>query len=699
LTPVIEDRNNKGKMRKPGYSIKQLIIIGLTICLSAAVLDVSIGIITTEARFLLFRSVLLPIAVTAGVSFILFIALWFLIGARVVKRFGFDETAAALSLGVFIGVTILLISINYTDFNTPGTSFWPELLVFLLISLFALLVTYYAAKRIDMSQKGGLVGSMLSLLMPLLLTEIMIIIWLNKHGTYTVYDLSLWFFAVALLIVGLFILFVKSKFDTIIPLCVLMFAALVVCPIIFITTKDKYEPPPNNFKASSDHKIKRVILISIDTLRDDVLSSYGSKQVSTPNIDSIAADGALFKNAFSAAPWTLPSFASIMTGVSPTVHKTFTAQSKLPDKFITIAEYLRDAGYYTAAIGDNFFLHPEFNMDQGFLEYNFFPKRQTIINSFGATLINAFFPKQLIFYASTAELTDLSIDWLEKNRDKDFFLWVHYYDPHIPYSPPRQYISKDAVPDAYIGYELKSAGPIRDGHFAPSASQRKWIKELYNAEVRYVDDNLGRLLDRMKELNLYNNSLVILTSDHGEEFWDHDGFEHGHTLYNELLHVPLIVKLPGAHSKKTVEEKVTTQSLMATVIGLTGIKNKNEDITAESLVPLLKDDPNSFIDRPLISSGLLYYENREGVIFDGMKYIENLVTGTGELYNLNYDPGEQNPLPLGSNVSKASQAKGILSNNDQESEKLIEQLGVSATGKVNLDEEKKEKLKALNYIQ
>jgi Sulfatase len=293
-------------MEKSGFSVRQLMIIGLAICLSTAILDVSIGIITTGARFLLFRSVLLPIEVTAGVSFILFIVSWLLVGARVVKRFGFDETAAALSLGVSIGVTILLISINYIDFYAHIQDYWLELLVFILISIFAFVVTYYAAKRISMSQKGGLVGSILSLLLPLLLTEIMILIWLNKHGTYTVYDLSLWFFSIALLMLGLFIVFVKSRFNTIIPLCVLMFAALVVCPVVFVITKEKYEPPANNFKASSNHKIKHVILISIDTLRSDVLSSYGSKEVSTPNIDSIASDGTLFKNAFSAAPWTLP---------------------------------------------------------------------------------------------------------------------------------------------------------------------------------------------------------------------------------------------------------------------------------------------------------------------------------------------------------------------------------------------------------
>jgi hypothetical protein len=127
-------------MEKSGFSARQLVTIGLTVCLSTAILDVSIGIITTEARFLLFRSVLLPIAVTAGVSFIFFIALWLLIGARAVKRFGFDETAAALSLGVFIAVIILLISINYADFNAHIQDYWLELLIFILVSIFAMIV-------------------------------------------------------------------------------------------------------------------------------------------------------------------------------------------------------------------------------------------------------------------------------------------------------------------------------------------------------------------------------------------------------------------------------------------------------------------------------------------------------------------------------------------------------------------------------
>jgi arylsulfatase A-like enzyme len=527
----------------------------------------------------------------------------------------------------------------------------------------------------------------------------MIMIWLNKHSEITVYDLSLGFFSIILLTLGLFFLLVRTGFNTAIPLSVLMVLAIVAGPVFFVMTIKTYEPTSSGFKASSDHKVRHVILVTIDTLRADALSGYGSTRISTPNIDGLAKDGTLFKNAYSAAPWTLPSFSSMMTGVSPTVHKTFAIDSVLPEKFKTLAEYLRDSGYYTAAIGDNFFLHPEFNMDQGFIEYNFYPRRQMVVDSFGATLIKNTFPRAMNPYASTGELTDMAIDWIGKNRDSDFFLWVHYYDPHLPYTPPREYISKDAVPDGFIGYKLESASAVRDGHFAPNASQRKWIKELYDAEVRYVDANVGRLLDAFKENSLYKSSLIILTSDHGEEFWEHGGFEHGHTLYNELIHVPLIVKLPGRHTEKIVEQEVTTQSLMPTVLDIVRIPNESAPATADSLAPLLNESPSSYADEPLVSTGLLYYENREGVIFGGNKYIQSLVTGRGELYDLRADPGELNPLALSMNRLTTEQAKNILDNHDRESETLTKELGVTNTEKAALDKEKIEKLKALNYIQ
>ena len=134
-------------MRQSDYTTIRIIITALAISLSVAVIDASIGIIITEAKFIKFRSILLPIAVTAGFSFLLLLALWSLLGDRMVKRFGLQRVPAAISLGVFIGVTELLISINYYDFNTAGTSYSTELIVFLIISIFALLITYYTAKK------------------------------------------------------------------------------------------------------------------------------------------------------------------------------------------------------------------------------------------------------------------------------------------------------------------------------------------------------------------------------------------------------------------------------------------------------------------------------------------------------------------------------------------------------------------------
>lgn len=322
-----------------------------------------------------------------------------------------------------------------------------------------------------------------------------------------------------------------------------------------------------------------------------------------------------------------------------------------------------------------------------------------VVDSFAEIVINTAFPGRLNNYASTSELTDLAATWIEENRDSDFFLWVHYYDPHIPYTPPREYIAKDAVPDGSIGYAFTDPGKIRSGNFAPNAAQRKWIKELYDAEVRYVDDNIGRLLDSFKENSLYKSSLIILTSDHGEEFWDHGGYEHGHTLYNELLHVPFILKLPGSHRAQVVDNDVTTQSLMATVLDITKIRKDSGTPTAESLAPLIMDTPALYSGKPLFSTGLLYYENREAVIFDGNKYVESLVTGESELYDLKTDPREQRPLGLSPNRFKTDQAKNILNSHNRDSEAVSKELGVSYTEKAALDKEKTEKLKALNYIQ
>ena len=456
---------------------KTVLLTGLTLALMTGFIDVAIGTITTNSQFIMFRSVLLPLSVTTGFFFVVFLALWFLAFSHLAKLLKLEPIPSAIALGMLLATLIFLVSINYTGFNQtqsipPGT-----LLTFIAIALIAMIVSYYTSKKIGSTKLGAQIGSTLSLLLPLILIEAVLVIWLSKNSKITGYNLSIGFFLVVLLTIGAFTAVFKSKADTFIPLSILALILLIVPPLGFVLTEKNYEPSTNNFTESS-HEIKHVILITIDTLRTDVLSSYGSEEIETLNIDKLSSDGTRFVNAYSSAPWTLPSFASIMTGLPPSVHRTVRGDSMMPDKLNTIAEYMRDSGYYTEAIVSNFFLHPEYNMDQGFLEYTAYPKRQIFINSFGTRLITSVSSRKFLENISTSGLTDLSIEWIEANRNKDFFLWVHYYDPHIPYEPPLEYISQKAPSNSRIGNELRSARDIRGGQFVPTKEEKARIKEL-----------------------------------------------------------------------------------------------------------------------------------------------------------------------------------------------------------------------------
>lgn len=686
-------------MEQAARSDKNVPIAALSLAIIFSILDVSIGIEKTYLQFPLFRSALLTIAVSAGVFLIGFAVLWLVVGKPVSRRFNLRSVPAAISTGVFIGITMLLVSLNYGIFLQHWNIYIGELSAFLVVSAAIAALTYIVAARIEKLSQGAAIGSFLSLFLPVLSIEIMLTVWLAKFGRYSTYELSLAFFIVMLLTLALFVRLSKSKIDPTYPLVLLALCALLVSPVTFLLTRESYVADPSEAVETTDHDVSHVILITVDTLRKDSLSAYGSKRVETPTIDGVASDGELFEHAYSSSSWTLPSFSSIMTGLPVTVHKTATADSMLPDEFTTLAERLRDSGYHTAAIIDNFFLHPEYNVDQGFMEYDYHPKRQKTINSFGAIVVFKLFPDFIRSYTSTKELTDISVKWLKENRDRDFFLWVHYYDPHIPYAPPWEYISKDAVKDDSIGYMFESARNIRSGHFTPSEAQRKWIRELYDAEVRYVDHEIGRFIAALKQYGIYDDALIIFTSDHGEEFWDHGGFEHGHMLYNEVIGVPLIVKLPGMKSGERRTEEVSTRSIPATVLDIAGVEYGSDSMMAESLTPLLEENLAVYSKPPITSTGVLYYEDKESVVFGGSKLIRGIVSGHEELYDLNTDPGEQNRLPLVQNGGLADKGRTLLSEDKEKAGKAGKELGVSEAKKVDLDNEKKEQLKALNYLQ
>ena len=445
--------------------------------------------------------------------------------------------------------------------------------------------------------------------------------------------------------------------------------------------------------APREHPLRRVILITVDTLRGDALNPSNKKRISTPNLDRLAADGVQFTQAVVVAPWTLPSLASIMTGLSPKAHGTVGRQSILPENFHTLAEYMRDAGYYTAAFGSNPYLLPRSQLSQGFLEYDFFPKH---VGKSPLTKLRKWrHPEE--FEPNTSDLTELATSWLEANQEKDFFLWLHYFDPHVPYAPPSEFLPQREAP-ARIGTSFTKQHETLSGDFVPSLEERAWIEELYWAEVRYMDENLGRLIGHLKRLRLYQEALIILTSDHGEEFWEHARFGHGHSLYGEVLRVPLVIKLPGAKGGRKIPGWVSNAGLLPTVLDLCGVSLPSDSLSFSSLRDLWETNDPRKARPPIVATGLHYFEEQESVQFENLKYIRHVMSPREELYDLAADPEERFSL-LPAFAGEVEKAKRILREHRLESERIRKIYGVRGTEEVELDEETKQRLRSLGYIR
>jgi len=453
-----------------------------------------------------------------------------------------------------------------------------------------------------------------------------------------------------------------------------------------------------DFKAVRGHALKKVILISIDTLRADALGCYNGKSDATEHMDSFAGDGVVFKRAFAPAPWTLPSMSSIMTGLPPMVHGVVDPKNKLPASLMTLAEYMQKEGYCTCGTGNSIFLEKRYNFAQGFQEYNF-PQEEKI-SLLGDKVLRRLFDRRPNRSLTTPEITDKSIKWVEAHTDDDFFLWLHYFDPHLPYDIPPEYHPKAVPPSAKVGYglPLRELSMVLSGALTFSQEEQQWIRELYHSEVRYVDDNVGRLLTRLKELAIYDESLIIITSDHGEEFWERDNLGHGRTLYNELLSVPLIVKLPAAFGHVAeVEVPVSTEAVAPTILELCNTGYDSKAMARTSLSALWRIGSAAPKEELLVATRIPnLYRQYISAYYDGHKYISS-ENGKEELYDLAKDPGEQVNI-AGANRKRLDQLKEMLEQYRQNILLLQNRNKTNAGEEAVLDEETIRKLKSLGYM-
>lgn len=293
-----------------------------------------------------------------------------------------------------------------------------------------------------------------------------------------------------------------------------------------------------NTPAKRAHRIgPNVILITIDTVRADHLGCYGYKEIQTPTIDALARDGILFQRAISQVPLTWPSHAAILTGLYPFQNgvQDFTGQP-LDGRFRSVAQAFQQQGYATGAVVSAFVLDRSWGLARGFDFYD-----------------DAFSPEQFanrdlgLVDRRAGESVTHALTWLKKNPRRPFFFWLHLYDPHSPYDPPE---------------------PFRT----------EYREHLYDGEIAYADQELGRLIAWLKQNHLYDQSLIAFLSDHGESLGEHGEHEHGFFAYNATVHIPLIVKPPSGSGFRPgqVSRPVETIALAPTLLRLAGIHDRIE---------------------------------------------------------------------------------------------------------------------------
>jgi arylsulfatase A-like enzyme len=414
-----------------------------------------------------------------------------------------------------------------------------------------------------------------------------------------------------------------------------------------------------------------VLLIVLDTVGAEHLSLYGYSRPTTPQLERFAETGVRFDRAISTAPWTLASHASRFTGRYP--HELSVEWHRpLDSTYSTLAEVLSDHGYLTAGFVANLtYCSRESGLDRGFAHYEDFPlsPAPTILSSSlvaKATDIDSLRTasyEELLFSRKTAEKinTDL-LSWLSrKNSQRPFFVFLNYFDAHAPYVHPKSFDSMFGKKKPQLNLQIKPTANWSD-------SEVQAELDAHDASIAYLDQQLGLLFEELQKRGLLENTLIVVTSDHGEEFHEHGVMQHGWSTYLKALHVPLVISFPShVPSGSSVSEPVTLRDLPATVIDLLNLKNSPQ-LPGTSLVRYWDKARESVkvVKSPLLSElGLQTRDIPEGYpILRGNGRLESLIRGPyhfikaqdgrEELYDFVSDPSESNDL------AQSAEAQGML---------------------------------------
>jgi arylsulfatase A-like enzyme len=419
-----------------------------------------------------------------------------------------------------------------------------------------------------------------------------------------------------------------------------------------------------------------IIIIDIDTLRADRLGCYGNHRNTSPNLDSLGAESILFNWAFSQAPNTGPSQTTILSGLYPTTHGKIPDEAKVPDEALMLAEALAAEGFKTAGLHDGGYLSDFFNIGQGFDLYQDFRGR-----GFSAIIPEA-------------------IDWLRANADTHFLLFLHTYDTHTPYAPKEPYrsafINGLEPPSPGFDPSVETMETARLSQYTDSPivfpeNDIEWAKAMYDAEILYVDEWVGRLLEEIRSLNLDERATIVVISDHGEEFQEHGTVLH-EKLYSSVTHVPLMIRLPGGVGATRVERVVGTVDLMPTLLDMVSVPIP-ESVEGSSLLPVMLGLEDASRGGTTFSESP-YFGIRRAVVHDTHHLLLTRRNSKVELYDFKRDTAEQQDLS-GTHHDTVAELRTLLDHWIATTTPLV----ASGTGTEPLDNQTQEQLRALGYIQ
>jgi choline-sulfatase len=453
--------------------------------------------------------------------------------------------------------------------------------------------------------------------------------------------------------------------------CTLVAACLVLNLVSYVEKKAHSKGRPN------------IVIMVIDCLRPDHMGCYGYGRRTSPNIGRLAERGLRFSKAFSNAPWTKPSVATMFTSLYPNMHKAINANSLLPQASLTMAEILKNEGYRTLFFnGGNPFISDRFRFGQGF-------------DAAGGT----------IGRKEAGVLSEEFLSCLPRLRNDTFFAYLHYMDVHVPYSKnEHNFEFGEDLPGEYLEPGAISAGTIRtksaNGELAEA--EKIHLVDLYDGQIKLVDQAIQSIVSALEREGLTENTLIIVCSDHGEEFWEHGNYEHGHTLYNELLHIPLIIVGAGL-PRSRIESRVALIDVLPTVLEVAGIRLQGVSLQGRSLLALTEGTDGVTSNPSVFAMGTLYGPETYCLIRSNLKLMlktEDQVDkfeligysseAESELYDTVNDPLEQNNIF----VTRGSEALTLRAELDgfKDAESTIR-----AKSTV-IDEDLEERLRSVGYL-